>query len=390
MSFTIPVTWPANSVSSAVPSFLAAVQTGTNTLTCYNEDDLFSASIPAVLGANLLEGPLVLDARFVGIHAQASVAGMYPGGWNRSHDMAPKWAEMNPADGVFVDAGMGAWLDACKAAGQQTVVTIFQTPTWLSARPAEGPDGYGYPGGKAEPSNMAKLGAFITWLVATYGDRIDFIEVGNEPKYSYALAGSYFSGTPANLAEMAKTIYQAAKAVKPGIKILGVGATGVLFNGAGSGITYTDQFLSASDGAGGFGRDWIDIVSVHTYAHDGANDITQMASTKAWIDGIKSSNGISAKPVWSTEFSYITPDFSTYTGPEASRAAALFRYCLWNIVGGFARINNYPLGWNSTPERAQLWNNIARILNGGTVTRINRLASTRQLACVINGQRYLV
>ena len=388
MSFSLTTPPAAGATTASIPASRASVQTGVTTLTAYDDSDLFSTSIPAALGTNLLSTPVKLDEKFVGVHVPAASAYLYPGGWNRSHDMAPRWNQMNPSSGVFVDAGLGAWLDACKAAQQETVYTIFGTPTWASARPAETGDPYGTLGAIAEPTSMATLSAFVTWLMQTYGSRIDYLEIWNEPKYSTA-GGSYFSGTAAKLAEMARTIVTAARAVKPAIKTMGVGCTGVLFNSAGSGVGYTDNFLAASDGASGFGKDWIDIISVHTYAHDGTNDITQLANTKAWIDAIKTTNGVTSKPVWSTEFSYITPDFSNYTGPETGRALALVRYLLWNVIGGMARAALYPLGWNPSAERARLWNGYAAMLNGATVSCINRVGNSPQLACVINGRNYL-
>lgn len=387
MSFSLPTPPAAGATTATTPPSRASVQTGVSTLTAYDDSDLFSTSIPAVLGTNLLSTPVKLDDKFVGIHVPAASAYLYPGGWNRSHDMAPRWNQMHTGPGAFVDAGMRAWVDACLRANQEMVYTFFGTPTWASARPAETGDPYGVLGAIAEPASMANLSAFATWHAQTYPE-VQIYGLWNEPKYAVG-QGSYFSGTAAKLAEMARTIVTAIRAVKPNARFMGVCATGVLFNGAGSGITYTDQFLSASDGASGFGKDWVDIISVHTYAHDGTNDITQLANTKAWIDAIKASNGVSAKPVWSTEFSYITPDFSSYTGPETGRALALVRYLLWNVVGGMARASMYPLGWSPNAERARLWNGYAALLNGATVSCINRVGNSAQLACVINGRNYI-
>lgn len=393
MSTTMPVTADADARYSGQPVGYAGVQTAANVFTVYQEDDLFSASIPAVLGTNLLSMPVILDSRFLGIHASASEVSKVRCGTARSHDTAPRWNNMHTGVGTFVDAGLGAWLTAMKSAGAEVIYTVFGTPTWASARPSETGDPYGQLGAIAEPASMSNLAAFVTWLMTNYGSQIDYLEVWNEPKYKSGNS-SYFSGTASKLAEMAKTINQAAKAVKPSVQIMGVGCTGVGFNGAGSGITYTDNFLAASDGASGFGKDWIDIISVHAYAHDGTNDLTQLASTKAWLDGIKSSNGVSGKDVWATEYGYITPEFSTYTGPGAARGNAYARYALWNVIAGMKRIVQYRyggnLGWQADADADAAWNRWAGILNGATVSVINRIGSGRALAAVINGQRYIV
>lgn len=393
MSTTLAITPAAGTKYSDQPVGLAGVQSSSSLFTLYQNDDLFSTSIPAQLGTNLLSTPVVLSAKSIGLHITAADSTKVNFNIARSHDMAPRWNQMNTSSGVFVDAGLGAWLTAMKAAGAEVIYTIFGTPTWASARPAEGGDPYGVPGGIAEPASMSTLSAFVTWLMTNYGNLIDYLEVWNEPKYSIGNA-SYFSGTPSKLAEMAKTINQAAKAVKPGIKILGVGCTGVLYTGAGSGIDYTNQFLAASDGGAGFGKDWIDILTVHTYAHDGANDIRALKNTKGYIDGIKSSNGISSKEVWSTEYSYITPDFSNYPGPDAGKGTAFARYVLWNLAGGMVRMVQYrydgSLGWGGGPRANDIWNFWVSTLSGATVSVINQIGNGTAIAAVINGQRYIV
>ena len=282
MSYLADLFPPANARSWDYPDFIYGQMSGTQ-MQRYTTDDLYTSSCPATLGTNILSSPVVLDARFLGVHTQTANAQKISNGLTRSHDMAPRWNKMHTANGVFVDAGMGAWLDAQKAAGNQVIYTLFGTPTWASARPTEAGDPYNTLGAIAEPSSMSHLSAFVSWLMATYGDRIDYLEVWNEPKYMVG-SSSYFSGTPAKLAEMAKTINQAAKAVKPSITIMGVGATGIDQNGdSGPGAGYTQSFLTATDGGSGFGRDWIDVLSVHTYVHDNLNTITRVANMQTHL-----------------------------------------------------------------------------------------------------------
>ncbi len=395
MSYVRPIATPAEARSTNYERPIYAVQDGAN-LICYTEDDLFSSSIPAALGANLISTSTPVHARFLGIHCAAINAPKLTVATARSHDMAPRWTQMNPADGVFQDAGLGAWLDAMKARGAETIYTIFHTPTWASARPSETGDQYGSLGSLAEPANMSKLGAFVTWLMTNYGSRIDYLETWNEPKYNN-LGSSYFSGTPAKLAEMARTIYQAAKAVKPAITIMGVGCTGLAaFDGsADTGVTYTDQFLAASDGAGGFGKQWIDILSVHTYMHDGTNNVRFVPGMKAHLDTIKASNGISSMRVWSSEWGYITPIFADYDGPPAAKIKVLIRFALQHVAAGMDRCVMYAYdkpdySWLQDPAADAEWNRWCSIINGSTITLMNRISSRGELACVINGQRYIV
>lgn len=400
MAYSVVATTPANSRQWDYPTNgILGVSAGANN-TFYTADDLFGASLPAALGSVLFTGSVSVSSKFMGIHCRDSDAGFGTVSTGRSHDQAPQWKAQNPSSGVYVDAGMGAWLTAMKTAGADTIVTIFGTPTWASARPAEGPDAYGTPGGKAEPANMSDLSAYVTWLMTTYGSQIDYLEVWNEPKYSYSKPGSYFSGTPAKLAEMARTINLAAKAVKPSVKIMGVGATGVTFvdglaaGASNSGVNITDYFLAAGDNNGGFGKQWIDIMSVHTYDHSGTNNLANLDGVKSLIDAIKTSNGVTATRVWSSEYGYITPEFAAYVGPAAARMAAIIRYALMHVVMGMDRCAFYAysgnMSWQKDSACNAEWSRWASIINGSTITQINRVAPNGQLACVINGVNYLI
>lgn len=400
MTFTIPINTPANARRSDYPSGeILGVQSGANIL-YYTQDDFFMDGLPAALGTNLLNTSTVLSSKFLGLHIKAEdiVPSGLIVGTNRSTDQAPKWNDCNPSSGVFVDAGLGAWLTASKNAGAETIYTIYLTPTWASARPSESDPLYGVLGSRAEPASMATLAAFVTWLMTNYGDLIDYLEIRNEPKYN-TTASSFYSGTPSTLAQEARIVNITAKAIKPTVKIIGIavadctGTDTLPAGSSNSGVQITNLFLSASDGNGGLGKDWIDILSFHSYAT--SPNLSAFDGSKTLINNMKTANSVSAMPVWGTEFSYISPDFINYTGAGASRMRALIRLVLMNLVIGFERAIPYAyaqltLGWQKDPAANAEWNKWAAILNGATVTRINRIGANGQLACVINGQNYLI
>ena len=392
MPYTLPLVLPANSKSSDYPRPVYAEQSGA-TVVYYTEDDYFSPTLPAAMGTPLIPGPVTLAADFLGIHREAGDGAGHVTDMARSHNTAPRWSQQNPAAGVFVDAGMDAWLTDMKASGAKTMFSLFHTPTWASARPTETGDQYGVLGALAEPANMATLGAYTTWLMQRYGSRIDYLEIWNEPKYTNTNA-SYFSGTPAKLAEMARTIYTAAKAIKPSIVVLGVGCTGIVaFDGsAGEGVGFTNQFLAASDGASGTGKNWIDILSVHTYVHDGTNNLGLVPNMKTHIDSIKTTNSLGAIDVWSTEFGFVTPLFENYRGSEVAQVDAVARYALLHAAAGVSHciwyMFNTDYGWFPLSDRARdRWNYWCRLFNGGRLTVLNRVSSRGALAAVINGEK---
>jgi hypothetical protein len=400
MSFVMPLVTPTGAKRSDYPTGeLLGIVSGAN-VTYYTQDDFFMESPPAALCTTILSTPVVLSSRFMGLHQRTDAFGLNANiGVNRSHDQAPRWSNMNPSNGVFADAGLGAWLTASKARGAETIYTFMGTPTWASARPVEGNDPYGTPGGMAEPANISTLSSFVTWLMTNYGSQIDYLEVWNEPKYRTDI-NSFFSGTPAKLAEMARAINLAAKAIKPTVKIIGIAVadctnTDTLPAGSSnSGVQITNLFLSASDGNGGLGKDWIDILSFHGYTS--SPNLSVFNGSKTLIDNMKTANGVSALPIWDTEFNYINPDFGLYTGSETARTRALVRLIIMKIVIGFERVLPYAMAGSGslrvlgTQDAVDEWNRWCNILNGATVSRINRIGTNGQLACVINGQNYLI
>ncbi len=395
MSYLLPIAPPAGALSTQYERGIYAEVSGSNYVV-YTDDDLFSTTIPAALGTNLISSPVTLHPRFLGIHTRPQDNRDVTYVLARAHNVAPRWSQQNPSSGVFVDAGMRAWINHAKARGAQDIIwNLFHTPTWASARPTETGDQFGMLGALAEPASMESLSAYVTWVLQTYPE-FTHLEFWNEPKYNNTVS-SYFSGTPAKLAEMARTVRLVRDAVRPGMPIMGVSATGLAaFDGsADAGIGHTNSFLAASDGSGGLGKDHIDILSVHTYMHDGTNNVRHVAGMGAHLQTIKAANGIPNMPVWCTEFGYITPYFREYDGPAEGHLRAVARYVLQHAAAGMERCIWYTThsddyDWPSDFAGDQFWNQWCGLINGATISVMNRISSRGQLACVINGQRYIV
>lgn len=399
--YQVPNPTPANYKSYLSDSFLYSEIVG-GFENRYTEADLFSTSIPARLGTNLVSAAKTVDPYFLSMHSKLPSIGRAIGGWLRIHDTNTTWKDLNPASGVFVDGGLGALLTAAKANGFKTLVMIVATPSWAALRPGEYNSGYGPSYGISEPSNLAYLSAYITWLLTTYGDLIDGIESWNEPKYD-TTGGSYFSGVPAALAAMARTIYQAAKAAKPSIVVCGVGVTGMMMIGGTLtyGYDWINSFLSASDGAGGFGKNWIDVLSIHTYTHDGALDNRYMANLPDIVAQLKTATGLPANfPVWATEFGALKynatgdKDLELVHGSDVNRMRWIIRYALWHIVSGidvavFYAYSSASMGWKSNSNMDRLWNEWVAKINGSTISCINRIGNSESLAVTINGVNYI-
>lgn len=355
--------------------------------------------VPSRVPLTLISRPLAFDARYMGMSIGTSdISAGLQVAWARSLDQTPSWRDMNPSKGVYQDAGMGAWIAAMKALGARIMFTLIGTPTWASARPNEGVDAYGFPGGKAEPADPQDLADFMVWFLSQYGEDIDVIEIWNEPKYTYAgtptlpVFASYFSGTPEALVRnIAKPIRDAVARYKPRIRVAGPACTGVTFDGPGSGIAYTDLFLKASDGEGKTGKDYLDILTLHTYVHDGFNTVSIVRQVQPLLAALKADNGIESMPVFATEYGFIEPLFTTYPGSAAQQATWIVNYAIRNRAAGVdVNIGYSSLAWKNDAGFTGTYNAWCAVLQGATMTLCRPVVATNDLDCVFDGVAYRV
>ena len=230
-------------------------------------------AIPNLPITVLSASPVTVPVAFFGMHVQKrtndGLAGV-SAKTIRSHDAGLRWNQIETSAGVFSWAAMDSWVNTHYAAGRDLVFVLFGTPSFYSARSSEiGAYGAGSPGIQAEPSDMTKWDAFCTAVATRYISKIKYYEVWNEPNLGNngtTTSGSsfFFSGTFAKLSEMVRRANQAIKAVDPTAKILSPAVQGWAAT-SGTSDTYFTGMMSASDGATGTMKDWIDIVAVHLY-----------------------------------------------------------------------------------------------------------------------------
>jgi len=166
------------------------------------------------------------------------------------------WGNQNPSNGVYDWTQLDAIINPLYAQGKRVWYTLCGCPTW-AAKPANQATAglYGINGSFSAPNDMAYLSAFVTALMTRYRGKITYLEIWNEPAYDNS--SSFFKGTATEMAQMARAVYQAAKAADPSVTVMSPSDW--------SASGYLVQFLNASDGAGGFGRQWFDAVTVHPY-----------------------------------------------------------------------------------------------------------------------------
>ncbi|HVL57419.1 MAG TPA: hypothetical protein VM491_13010 [Burkholderiaceae bacterium] len=226
----------------------------------------------------LAGAPVTVPPNFVGMHVNRWPSGdpvsalpTYQFGTVRSLNYDPAgqdegvfWRNIQKKPDVWDWAALDQWVQTYHGLGKDLIYSFYGTPDWASTRPSV-TDLYGRPGGDSKPTDLAHVRTFITELVKRYnGDgarRIKYLEVWNEPDTGNGMP--YWRDSISDLAALARAVYQAAKAVDPGIIVLGP-----------AWVDAFDQFranerfvgfANASDQSGGSGKQWMDAVAWHHY-----------------------------------------------------------------------------------------------------------------------------
>ena len=283
----------------------------------------------------LLTQPVQVRPDFIGMHfhrwpsgTPVSPAPTYGFGATRSHDYAGLphgifWSSIHQGPNTFDWSAMDLWVNTHAAQGRTLLYTVYGTPDWVTSAP-QLKDPYGRPGGSSPPRALQPLHDFITALVKRYNaqqTRIQFLEIWNEPHFEQVNA-QFWWGTAEQLATIGRTIYQAAKAVDPKIRVLTpgfiAGATvpltgdfrlaGMPSETARTGSLY--QYLTASDGAGGTGAHWCDGVGFHSYNPHFGSPTQGLEKEVPLLKRLLVTMGLN-KPLYMTEVGFFpTSDFA--------------------------------------------------------------------------------
>lgn len=288
------------------------------------------------------------------------------------------WAQQNPSDGVFDFTELRKIIRPVINSGRRIHYTVQSTPTWLAKVPLQGTaDAYGYLGGASPATDLSKLALFINKLLDEFGPDIDYIDVRNEPD---AVGNTFWNGTFAELAAEVRTVYQTVKARYPKIKILSPSDWS-----AGGNLV---QFLNASDGAGGFGRQWIDAVCLHPYYrywHTDARRATQQIAydVRVYMNAVRAqlvAGGLSANfPFYCMEIGYASDrnDVDVVASTPAELARWGVRIAIgWATLGAqgisvyaYETINSGNLRDNEIVRRA--WQSVCKGLQGRRLSAVD-------------------
>ena len=281
-----------------------------------------------------------------------------PFGTWRLWDAHVMWTYLEPARDKYDFSLLDKFVQAAQDHDVEIVLTLAGTPAWASARPSEVPVHAGgfksQAGLAAEPASESTWSDFLNTVASRYKGRIHYYEVWNEP-----MSEPFFSGTPQDMARLAKTAATVLKQVDPSIKIVSPPVTA-----DDKGLSWLTSFLQAGGGQ------YVDIYGFHLYiGGPPEKGLPKIERARALLR----SSGQGNKPIWNTEAGW---EISKLDQRTASNYVARTFLLDWPLgIGRFMlyswdspQMGIAPSGNGSTPMVAA-YATIERWLLGSTVSR---------------------
>jgi len=240
----------------------------------------------------------------------------------------------------------------------------------------------------AEPADMADWDSFCAVVATRYLGKIKYYEVWNEVNYQNDGTGttgtkSFWTGTYAKLAEMVRRANQTIKALDPTAKIISPSIQGWSATANQASETFFTGMMSASDGATGSMKDWVDIIGIHLYL-PAPNKVQDLAGVIDRVIAAKATAGVSNKETWDTESAPISPDVSRLTDDQAK--TIIGRSMITMAAKGIARTIYYQydhgtMGIVTRPPIIEYREQVIALLRGGNILNASRFTDGRVAYC---------
>lgn len=172
--------------------------------------------------------------------------------WYRLWDMKVAWRDVNPAPGVFDWSILDRRVAQVESWGGRPLLVLGLTPQWAAQDPNAGDPRWGA-GSASPPSTLGMWGTYVSAVSQRYGSRIGGYELWNE-----ANLRTFWTGSAAELAEMAGLAHRIIKDSSPNAVVLAPSVTTRLTSGARFSAAFLDAFVGKSETP-------FDAWAIHTY-----------------------------------------------------------------------------------------------------------------------------
>jgi hypothetical protein len=242
--------------------------------------------------ANNLKGTVVNDSLF-GLHVKDAQNGVWPNikfGSIRLWDNATSWANIETSKGVFNWTALDNSVANANKNGMTDILMVLAgTPAWATSQ--RNPTALPAPDASGIPANMADWDNWVRAVATRYKGKIKIYQPWNEANLS-----TFYTGTPAQMADLTKRAYDIIKGIDPSATIVAP-STGTRLGGPFK--KFYPAFLDELKALG-----WpVDVWAAHTYPASlgDTNDRQELANN--WIDFLRAA-GAPNLPLWDTENNY--------------------------------------------------------------------------------------
>ena len=239
-----------------------------------------------------LKGTVIQDSLF-GLHVNGAERGVWPTinfGSLRLWDNATSWTNIETSKGVFDWTNLDKVVADANTNGVTDILMVLSgTPTWATNQ--RNPISLPAPNASGVPANMADWDDWVRAVATRYKGKITNYQPWNEANLK-----TFYTGTPAQMADLTKRAHDIIKSIDPSATIVAP-STGLRLNGALQ--RFYPKFLKELKA-----RNWpIDVWSAHTYPNSlgTTNDRRKLANT--WINLLKAAKAPNL-PLWDTENNY--------------------------------------------------------------------------------------
>lgn len=242
--------------------------------------------------ASNLKGTVIDDSLF-GLHVKDAQLGVWPNiefGSIRLWDNGTAWTNIETSQGVFDWTNLDNAVTIANQKGMSDILMVLSgTPTWATNQ--RNPLALPAPDASGVPANMADWDNWVRAVATRYKGKIKIYQPWNEANLT-----TFFTGTPAQMADMTKRAYDIIKSIDPSATVLAP-STGTRLGGPFK--KFYPALLNELRA-----RDWpVDVWAAHTYPASlgDTNDRKELANK--WIDMLKVAQAPNL-PLWDTENNY--------------------------------------------------------------------------------------
>ena len=239
-----------------------------------------------------LKGTVIDDSLF-GLHVKDAQDGVWPNikfGSIRLWDNGTSWTNIETSRGVFNWTALDNSVANANKKGMSDILMVLSgTPAWATSQ--RNPAALPAPDASGVPANMADWDNWVRAVATRYKGKIKIYQPWNEANLS-----TFYTGTPAQMADMTKRAYDIIKSIDPTATIVAP-STGTRLGGPFK--KFYPAFLNELKALG-----WpVDVWAAHTYPASlgDTNDRQDLANN--WINFLKAADA-PALPLWDTENNY--------------------------------------------------------------------------------------